>query len=348
MLDHKGNKKFKCSQGKIRGGFYYYPPSEEWIGFGLNVINKYDGGNNDWLGKDGNKNEWAVAYHGIGIIIGSSFTLEKATNCIINEGFKAGQGQAYANYDDARHPGQKVGKGVYCSPDPNVMEGYARWAQTSTNVNGRKFMMGFMIRVKPDKIRYSESKKDYWVLNGDTSEMRPYRILIKDIHPKKPIWERILEISNEKVIKGDYYWSAFVRNKLLNDYDQKNDHVYHNVLEEAAIIGIDGVVWARTSGLNIQKEEINELIKLFKYFSGSFVKLAGKIFRVIYYIRDKLVYLKINEGGATISKTNKAFIIGIYNNTHQYCIDYKPKIQCIGMCNTVVENMANELRKVNY
>ena len=37
-----------------------------------------------------------------------------------------------------------------------------------------------MMRVKPDKIRYPAEKKDYWVLNPTTDEMRPYRILVKE------------------------------------------------------------------------------------------------------------------------------------------------------------------------
>ena len=39
-----------------------------------------------------------------------------------------------------------------------------------------------MLRVKPDKIRYANERPDYWVLNagnGDFSEIRPYRFLIK-------------------------------------------------------------------------------------------------------------------------------------------------------------------------
>ena len=46
-------------------------------------------------------------------------------------------------------------------------------------VNGKKYKIWFIIRVKPDKIRYSNSKNDYWVLNGSSDEMRPYRIFIK-------------------------------------------------------------------------------------------------------------------------------------------------------------------------
>ena len=146
----------------------------------LKVWDKYDGGNNDCLAYNGNVNEWAVAYHGIGVKLGSDFTLEKATNSILSEGFRAGKGQAYAEYNDDNHPGQKVGIGVYCSPDPTIMEQYASGAKTSTTVNGKKFIMGFMMRVKPDKIRYSNSQKNYWVLNGTTDEMRPYRIMIKE------------------------------------------------------------------------------------------------------------------------------------------------------------------------
>ena len=38
-----------------------------------------------------------------------------------------------------------------------------------------------MLRVRPDKIRIAKSNPHYWVLNGNSSEIRPYRILIKKI-----------------------------------------------------------------------------------------------------------------------------------------------------------------------
>ena len=55
-----------------------------------------------------------------------------------------------------------------------------QYAQT-TNKIGKTFKMGFMMRVKPDRIRYSNSMPDYWVLDGTTQEMRPYRIMIKEV-----------------------------------------------------------------------------------------------------------------------------------------------------------------------
>ena len=177
MLDSNGNRISGWAKGEKRGGLDYIPP-EGWKGFGLKVNNKYDNGNNDWLACNGNINEWAVAYHGIGAKITSD--LEKASNSIIIGGFKPGSGQNYQNDDDANHPGQKIGRGVYCSPDPNVLESYAKCFKSKTVVNGKKFMMGFMMRVKPDKIRFSNARRDYWVLDGTTNEMRPYRLLIKE------------------------------------------------------------------------------------------------------------------------------------------------------------------------
>ena len=182
MLDSRGNRISGWGVGEKRGGLEYKPPHEGWIGFGLKVFDKYDNGNNDWIACNGNENEWAVAYHGIGVKLGSDFTLEKAANNILAGGFNAGDGQAYKDHDDEMHPGNKVGIGVYCSPDPKVMEGYAEDAQSETIINGKKFMMGFMMRVKPDKIRYSKAKPNYWVLDGTTEQMRPYRIMVKEVN----------------------------------------------------------------------------------------------------------------------------------------------------------------------
>ena len=175
MLDNRGNRESGWGINEFRGGEPYYPP-EGWKGYGLNVIGKYE--NDKWLGMDGNPEEWCVAYHGIGSKLGS--TVPEATRKIVYGGFKAGEGQSYEDDIDDRHPGKKVGRGVYCSPKPEVMEEYA--AGSFTEINGKKYIMGFMMRVKPDKIRQANSQKDYWVLDGTPNEMRPYRILIKEIN----------------------------------------------------------------------------------------------------------------------------------------------------------------------
>ena len=166
----------KWAHGENRGGRPYNPP-DGWIGFGLNVIGKYDNGNNDWLACNGRPGEWCVAYHGV-CSRNTSDEAKKIIKIILEQNLKPGSGQAFSGYNDDNHPGQKVGVGVYCSPNPTVIDGYAG----TMEVDGHKYRIGFMLRVKPDKIRFSNSQKDYWVLNagnGDFSEMRPYRFLIK-------------------------------------------------------------------------------------------------------------------------------------------------------------------------
>jgi hypothetical protein len=92
MLDSRGNKESEWKENEKRGGYPYIPP-KGWKGYGLKVMDVYDNGNNDWIAKDGNPNEWAVAYHGIGSKLGS--TVEDATRLIFMGGFKSGEGQVY-------------------------------------------------------------------------------------------------------------------------------------------------------------------------------------------------------------------------------------------------------------
>ena len=186
MLDSRGNRESGWGENEKRGGFDYYPP-KGWKCFGLKIVGKYDNGNDDQLAYNGNKNEWAIAYHGIGIG-GNCKTVENATYNIFEGGFKPGIGQAHRNKKNINKRyksngnnndnSKTVGIGVYCSPKPEVMNGYAKISDTT--INGKHYKMGFMMRVKPDKIRISESNQDYWVLDGTTNEMRPYRIMIKE------------------------------------------------------------------------------------------------------------------------------------------------------------------------
>ena len=188
MLDSRGNRESGWGVNEKRGGFDYFPPPKGWKGFGLKVVGKYDNGNDDWLAYNGNKNEWAIAYHGIGIG-GECKSVEEATHNIYKGGFKPGSGQVHRNQkninkrykanDINNDHSKKVGEGVYCSPKPEVMESYAN--TSSIVINRKYYKMGFMMRVKPDKIRISNANKYYWVLDGTTDEMRPYRIMLKEV-----------------------------------------------------------------------------------------------------------------------------------------------------------------------
>ena len=110
MLDYRGNRINGWSLNEKRGDKSYSPPIG-WIGIGLKVIDMYD--NNIWIGKNNQKGEWCVAYHGISGP--NSNSIKKILNPIIKQGLKPGR-SIDENCDDVFHPGNKVGIEVYLTP----------------------------------------------------------------------------------------------------------------------------------------------------------------------------------------------------------------------------------------
>ena len=96
----------------------------------------------------------------------------------MNSFLKEGQNQAREYDDDLNHPGQKCGRGVYVTPYINVAEKYT--SDFSIYEKNHRYRIVLMCRVNYDKVRISYSEKDYWILNGDGNEIRPYNILIKE------------------------------------------------------------------------------------------------------------------------------------------------------------------------
>ena len=86
-----------------------------------------------------------------------------------------GANQIHQDCEDQYHPGQKVGKGVYCSKSINHAEKYAGICE----INEQKFKTVFMLRVNPEAIRHYNCDSELWVVDED--EIRPYRILYKNI-----------------------------------------------------------------------------------------------------------------------------------------------------------------------
>jgi hypothetical protein len=162
MFDKRGNRERGWGVGEKRGGRDYFPPTKGYVGHGLNVWGKYDRGNNDWLAYDNNPNEWCIAYHGTWMV---------RVKSILETGLNKGYRQMYKDDDDLNHPGQKVGECVYCSPYIEEAERYAKECE------GYKCV--FMCRVNPKTIRIAKRRPEYWVVNGNSNEIRPYRLLIK-------------------------------------------------------------------------------------------------------------------------------------------------------------------------
>ena len=174
MLDSRGDRNIGWGVNEIRGGKPYTPPIG-WIGYGLRVLDRYDWGDNTWLDYNNDPGEWSVAYHGMGSSLSGKIDLNEAPD---NFGMKSTvMRQQFKKEMDKYHTGQVVGEGVYMTQFPMVMEQHC----SVYSCQGKKYKIGIMCRVMPDKIRCPTNSEDYWVINGTDNEVRPYRILIKEI-----------------------------------------------------------------------------------------------------------------------------------------------------------------------
>ena len=176
-LDSRGNKIEEFSINEKRGNKLYDSP-KGWIGIGLNVLNKYDDGDNSWIGNNNSEKEWCVAYHGVGSYK-TSDNVKNVISKIYHQGLKPGPNQAHSNCEDFYHKGKKVGIGVYCCDKIRDAEGYAGISQ----INGINYKTVIMVRIKPDALRkcYSCLMDFNLVVNGTTNEIRPYRLLYKKL-----------------------------------------------------------------------------------------------------------------------------------------------------------------------
>ena len=173
QLDPRGNRSEGWAEGEDRGGKPYNPPLG-WIGIGLKVLDKYE--DNDWLGSSNAVGEWCVAYHGVGRGLGTG-QVKDITGKIIKGAFKKGSNQVHKDCDDIFNPGNTVGEGVYCTPNIDTASEYCGVSE----INGKSYQTVLMVRVKPQAIRQCNCYEDYWVVNGTTDEIRPYRILYKEL-----------------------------------------------------------------------------------------------------------------------------------------------------------------------
>ena len=172
-LDYRGNKIQGWSINQKRGKIYYDPPLG-WIGIGLKVIDKYE--NNTWIGNNNSNGEWCIAYHGVGCYQASDH-IKNIIKCICCSSFKAGSHQIYADCFDILNPENKIGYGVYFSPFINCAEMYAG----TCCINNNNYKIVLMVRINPKSIRQCEDGRHYYIVNGTTDEVRPYRILFKRI-----------------------------------------------------------------------------------------------------------------------------------------------------------------------
>ena len=121
-----------------------------------------------------NDNEWAIAYYGVGGRLPRNEVKDKLKNKIKN-GIEQGNSQTKFNMDDIRHPGKKIGTGVYLTPNIKLVENYCG----IISFNNERYRVALMVKVRIDKIRQPKDI-NYWILS--TKYIRPYRILLKKIN----------------------------------------------------------------------------------------------------------------------------------------------------------------------
>ena len=170
----------KQSESKKIIGGKEYTPAYGWTSYEFNIYDKYDNGDNSWLGCDGNIGEWANAYHGTARKKKSNENIMKVVDSIYKENLKQGSGQNF-QYDDNINPETyelypKCGIGVYVTPDINVAESYAG----RLHIGEKYYAVVILFKVNPLKLRIPKSKKDYWISEGSTDGVRPFRLLIKE------------------------------------------------------------------------------------------------------------------------------------------------------------------------
>ena len=203
-----------------RGGEEYIPPSS-WTAYGINILGKYDFGNNRWLSNNNGKGEFAVAYYGINNLFKHNFNMVRSLFSIMGN---QESGKTFINSNNIRRPGHKCKTGAYFYKNPN----YAENSSETINIGGFEYKIMFMCRVNPSKIRQPENFQDCWILSPTPNEVRPYKILIKKI-PKSP-----LAIASQQVIKmcltsPDPSYFEILQNKNESFFNQKNGSEYNNL-----------------------------------------------------------------------------------------------------------------------
>ncbi|THH08678.1 hypothetical protein EW145_g2544 [Phellinidium pouzarii] len=124
-------------------------------------------------------------------------------------------------------------------------------------------------------------------------------------------------------------WQVYVDENLLGT----------GKVKRAAIIGLQGGVWAASAGYNLSVEEQKAVVSAFNdpvRTQANGIKLAGNKFFTLQ-ADGEHVYGKKGPDGCVLVKTNQAVLVTEYVQPTQ-----------AGEATTVVERLADYLKSVNY
>ncbi|XP_024030867.1 profilin [Morus notabilis] len=125
-------------------------------------------------------------------------------------------------------------------------------------------------------------------------------------------------------------WQSYVDDHLMCDVGDGQ------TLPAAAIIGVDGSVWAQSASFpQLKPQEVDGIEKDFKepgHLAPTGLYLGGTKYMVIQGESGAVIRGKKGSGGVTIKKTGQALVFGIYE---------EPVTP--GQCNIVVERLGDYL-----
>jgi len=269
ILDPQGNRFGGWGLNEKRGNEDYIPPTDNWRGYGIKVLGKYDNGNDDWLGYENKKGEFAIAYMGINNYLGESQQMISDLNNYAKKIEKKPTNKIFRMDSNKRNKGilsifskNKIcGDGVCLFQDPKSAENSA----SIINVIGYQIKVILMCRVNPQKIRQPENFEKCWILNPTPDEIRPYRILIKII-PNSPLTDgNFLTVTTKPI---DY----------ILDILKSNDFSFYK---------------HRSEYIDILEKEDSEKEK-YKYFWKKVKKFPEDKFALTFYSADNY-YRNIND-----------------------------------------------------
>ena len=233
ILDPLGDRNKGWGINERRGGEKYIPPLNGWYGIGLNVKNKYDNGNNAWLGYKNKKGEFCIAYLGLNNFLNDKNKIIEDLNKFSIDINSMMIEKLYQNEIDLKQNKGfwniffendiKCGDGICVFQNPD----YAENSAGIIDILGYRIKIILMCRVNPNKIRQPKRFQYCWILNPTPDEIRPYRILIKKI----PISPLTISANNSIITSTspiDYIISSIKSNDFIF-YKLKNDNKYLNI-----------------------------------------------------------------------------------------------------------------------
>ena len=349
---------------KKRGGEIYIPPSD-WTAYGINVSQKFDFGNDNWLGNSNKKGEFAVAYYGINNVLNNS--LKRENSLMGNHQ----TGKTFIKVKNIRKQGHNCKSGAYFYNNPNFAEN----SSEIINIGGYEYKIMFMCRVNPSKIMQPENFKDCWILSPTPDEVRPYKILIK-----KPI--SALAIASEEEIKicieppqllydiiKEKDESYF--NKFNNDNNNTTKNKYDSILREWTGIGsqrindylrkntqsvpvkdIKSNIWCLHKAITESESNVNNNTTVYRGIKVKLPKNIGK--GTQFYFKEFLSTSKDIETAKVFANCGTLMHISIQNNgingKKVYCRDienisqfpHEKEIIFTAFCHFIVTDIKKE------